>query len=173
MIRIEEQYTNNRRKNHVITIYNDNPSPKSYASYILLTQELYNREEPDYMEWINFRQSFLENKLKETGNLVCEFCGKSHLEIGHSERNKLKYNNKNKNLATIDHLLAKSKYPQFSMSKWNMAVSCRECNKEKGDLLMEEWIEKKPQIDWYSFFENHQEVVKQVPSLQKYGYYYS
>jgi len=111
---------------------------------------------------------YLERKIEKQGDLVCEFCGKEHLEIGQILPSKLRLNNKNKNLATIDHLLAKSKYPLLEYKEYNFAVSCKVCNRNKGDLLLEEWIELNPQIDWYSFFENHQEILEYVPSLNKY-----
>jgi len=149
---------------HNINIFNENPNSKTYASYVLLKRHLADLEEPPYMEWLRIRHSFLEKQEE----LVCEFCGKPHLEIGEIEISKLPLNNMNQNQATIDHLLAKSKYPQFKFSEFNFIISCKKCNNKKGNLLLEEWVEQNPQIDWYSFFEKHQEILKYVPKLNKY-----
>jgi 5-methylcytosine-specific restriction endonuclease McrA len=166
MIIIDERI--NKTVKNRITISNDNPSPKTYASYVLLKQSLFDISEPPYMIWLNVREKFLTKKLKEEGELVCEFCGKRHMEIGYTKPSELDRNNYNDNQATIDHLLAKSNYPHFEFEEFNFAISCKKCNSKKSNLSLEEWIEKNPQSDWYSFFDKHQEVLKYVPSLNKY-----
>ena len=39
-------------------------------------------------------------------------------------------------VSTLDHYLAKSKYPVFAITPYNLVASCFECNKKKLDLII-------------------------------------
>ena len=42
-------------------------------------------------------------------------------------------------LATIDHILPKSKYLGFAMKKCNMLIMCQSCNSAKNNQEFEDW----------------------------------
>lgn len=135
------------KQNHVI--YNDeNPIPESLASAILLKEELIKQDEThiekerDYKKWLEFREEYLKEVLDEKGDLVCAYCNKPHLEIGGRSKKELALNNKNPNLATIDHIHALSK-GGARYDKKNLCVSCRDCNKDKADKPAETFVPKK------------------------------
>jgi len=87
--------------------------------------------EDSFWTWLKFRDEYLKKILKQKGDLVCSYCGKPHLEVGGLTPQELIQNNKNPNLATIDHITALAnggaKYDET-----NLTVSCKNCNKNKG-----------------------------------------
>lgn len=129
-----------KSKNNII-ILEDNPCVSSRASYELLKEYYYNLDEDyfdDYQElqkWLEFREEFLIEQKEINGDLVCKYCGKPHLEIGGRSRKDMSLNNKNPNLATVDHVFPLSKGgPKYDKS--NLVVSCKKCNQNKADKII-------------------------------------
>lgn len=132
--------------NHII--FNDNDvSPKSMASLLLLNEALreldidYMRKKYELENYLIERHRYLNNIKKETGDLVCHYCGKSHLDIGYIEQEFLYLNNKNKNLATIDHVVPASTGIDILDTK-NWVVACKKCNSRKGNSSYEDFVER-------------------------------
>lgn len=114
------------------------PNPKSLAAGILLREEL-RVQDQDYIDridsldtWLEFREQYLKKILEAEGTLTCKYCGHTNLEIGGRSPKDLIQNNKNKNLATIDHILALANGGEKYDEK-NMCVSCKKCNRKKSD----------------------------------------
>lgn len=128
-------------------ISTDEPNVKSLASLLLLN-DYYSKLDVDYVEktqeldkYLGLRHEFLFKHFMEHGNLICHYCGKSHLEIGFREIENAHLNSKNKNLATIDHKIPRSKCGNI-LDTDNWLVSCVSCNKKKRDLEYDEFIKK-------------------------------
>jgi 5-methylcytosine-specific restriction endonuclease McrA len=130
--------------NHYILDITGAPNSKSYAAAVLLKNDLM-IQDVDYIEkednlniWLEFREVYLNKILQKDGDLVCVYCGKPHLEVGGRTPKDLILNNKNPNLATIDHIHALSdggaKYDEK-----NMCVACKKCNRKKGNKPVEEF----------------------------------
>lgn len=118
---------------------------KSPAALILLNEFL-KKQDVDYIEkrnelqkYLNKRFSFLLKTKIITGDLVCSYCGKNHLEIGYKNIDLAYLNNKNHNLATIDHIIPRSKNLVDYLDETNWCVSCEKCNKKKGSKLVDEF----------------------------------
>jgi len=134
--------------NHLI--YNDdNVSIKSQAALILLNDYLKEMDE-DYLkgmyeiqEYLNRRFIFLLKEKRRTGDLVCHYCGKIHLEVGYRLINQSALNNKNKMLATVDHVIPMSSGKVNLLDEKNWVVSCKKCNSRKGSKSYEEFKFKK------------------------------
>lgn len=125
----------------------DEPNGKSFASLLLLN-DYYSKLDDDYVEktnaldqYLELRHEFLFNHFMTHGNLTCHYCGKSHLEIGFREIEKAHLNLKNKNLATIDHKIPRSRCGNI-LDTANWLVSCVKCNKKKRDLDYDKFINK-------------------------------
>jgi 5-methylcytosine-specific restriction endonuclease McrA len=124
----------------------DTPHQKSLAAGLLLKNELM-LQDVDYLEndlwvWLEFREQYLKEQLELHGDLVCAYCGKPHLEIGGRTPQDLILNNKNPNLATIDHIVALANGGEKYYEK-NLCVSCRECNQKKGTKPLYIFLENK------------------------------
>lgn len=75
---------------------------------------------------LTFNTKFLENMQEKHGELHCEYCGKRHLRI-------YKWNEKqNADIATADHFLPKTDWPDLKFVISNLRVCCRKCNTKKG-----------------------------------------
>ena len=77
--------------------------------------------------------NFLKKLEDEHGELWCEYCGKEKLivypwDVKH-DRSKM---------ATVDHFLPKSKYPDLANEETNFIVACSNCNENKKDDIWEE-----------------------------------
>ena len=77
----------------------------------------------------------------ENGDLVCEYCGKSHLEVGHRLLKDCHLDNKNPNLATINHKVPRILNLIDPLDENNWAVACKKCNREKGIKSVEKFQE--------------------------------
>jgi len=91
----------------------DDADIKSRAAYVLLCNKLHYQDEgylsrtEHLWQWLDTREVFLTRRQKENnGNLVCDYCGKGHLDVGGKKPEDLRANNVNKNLATVDHIQA-------------------------------------------------------------------
>ena len=112
------------------------PHIKSLGAAILLREEL-RLQDVDFLAdgglamWLEFREIYLKKVLAKEGDLVCVYCGKPHLEIGGRTPAELQLNNKNKNLATIDHIIPLSSEGE-KYNEDNLCVACKKCNGKKG-----------------------------------------
>jgi len=122
---------------------------KSRAAYLLLKSKLTYLDE-DYIseldslwKWLDFREEFLlEQQAEMGGNLQCHYCPKDNLEIGGKRPEDLHKNNKNKNLATVDHIHAVSEGGN-KYDKKNMVVACKKCNGKKGSKSYEQFVNER------------------------------
>jgi 5-methylcytosine-specific restriction endonuclease McrA len=132
-------------------------SPKSYASYILLKNDLIERSN-DYVYYdihnngrlykvltknykrINFSRKFLTYMQEKLGVLECIYCGKNNLkiELGPRVRTNIK--------ASIDHIIPVSKNGSLFDIE-NIVCACQICNQRKGNKLLEKYIDEKKLID--------------------------
>ena len=120
---------------------------KSYDALILLNDYLreldvdYMKSKWELQEYLNRRHLYLKKIKKQTGDLVCHYCGKNHLEIGHRDANLAYLNNKNKMLATIDHVIPVSSGINV-LDENNWVVACKKCNSRKGSMNYDDFINK-------------------------------
>ena len=84
-------------------------------------------------ERLLLHHAFLKKIEDSEGNLWCEYCGKSEL-IAYTWDEK----HDRKKMATVDHFLPKSKYPDLANEETNFIVACSTCNETKKDDLWEE-----------------------------------
>jgi 5-methylcytosine-specific restriction endonuclease McrA len=83
-------------------------------------------------EQLVFNYEFLKEVEEEKGSLHCEYCGKRPLRV-------YRWDEKiGKDVATADHFLPKSQYPELAKDKTNLVVSCSSCNSNKGDKIIKE-----------------------------------
>lgn len=128
-------------------ILSDHPNVKSLANLLLLN-DYYSKLDVDYVEktqtldrYLELRHEFLFNHFMKHADLICHYCGKSHLEIGFREIENAHLNLKNKNLATIDHKIPRNKCSNI-LDTDNWLVSCVKCNNKKQDLDYVEFVKK-------------------------------
>lgn len=127
-----------------IVVDENNVDIQSYAALVLLNEDLKSQEEDETSEvqiYLNKRYNYLSNILLENGDLVCEYCGKKHLDIGHRLMRDSYLDNKNKNLATIDHKVARALKLIDPLDETNWCVACKRCNLKKGTKTVEEFVE--------------------------------
>lgn len=130
-------------------LYQRTPHPNSLAGYLLLKSHLFAQTgkripgiPDDVADWLFLRDEWLNEELEKHGDLVCHYCGKPHLEIGGlANFEELRANNKNNNLATIDHKKAKATHPELIYEKSNFIVSCKRCNRRKDQMSYEDFME--------------------------------
>ena len=131
---------------HIILVVKDTPHRQSMAAGLLLKNEL-TLQDVDYLEddvhmWLEFRERYLMKQLQLNGDLTCTYCEKPHLEIGGRTPQDLILNNRNPNLATVDHIVALANGGE-RYDEENLCVSCKECNKNKGTKSLEEFLKNK------------------------------
>jgi len=148
MIIIKKSSGSGRTVQRQIVYCDKTASVKSRAAYVLLRDKLLMQDE-DFIEncknlwdWLDIREVYLKRIQKENnGNLRCDYCGREYLDIGGKRPQDLEVNNKNKNLATVDHIIAKvdggDKYNED-----NMCVACKKCNGKKGKLTLENFLDR-------------------------------
>lgn len=150
MIVFSRKTRNGGTKINDIIYHEFDASIKSRAAYVLLSEKLHAQDE-DFLAktdslwvWLDAREVYLKKRQeKNNGNLVCDYCGKEHLEIGGKRPQDLIKNNKNKNLATIDHIHPLSDEGE-KFNEENMCVSCKTCNKKKGKISLEDFLASLP-----------------------------
>ena len=146
-------------KTKTVHLINDNPSNKSLASLILLNNFYYELENEEPIEYsyknrkkffsnnaslqiyFNFKKNFLENILSSKKDLVCKYCGKTHLQIGYTTLKDSHLNDKIKNLATIDHVVPLSTGGEL-LDENNCVVACKQCNRKKGSKSKKEFLKE-------------------------------
>ncbi len=126
----------------VDSVYFTVDKPNTYASYILLKDYYWERDEDNAksianrMRMIGFSRTYLTQVKETTGDLCCSYCPKTNLII---EMEGMKVPNGIK--ATIDHIVPISKGgPLFDLN--NIAVACGKCNHKKDNLTLEEFLKK-------------------------------
>lgn len=108
----------------------DDVHVSSYANLVLLNK-LYSTMENS--RWAKERQDFLLNELNSKGSLKCHYCLKDGLKISSKKRYEQ---------ATVDHVIAKSLGgDQFSHT--NFVVCCDSCNRRKGTMSPQEFVNSK------------------------------
>jgi 5-methylcytosine-specific restriction endonuclease McrA len=124
------------------TVYLDHPCSNSYASLVLLQDDLlkqdadYLANQYDRMELVRLSRAFLNNVLEEHGDLQCTYCRKSDLII-EEEGMKVQASR----MATIDHVVPISEGADpFDTS--NLVVACRICNGKKSNLTLSVFLHR-------------------------------
>lgn len=143
-ILINSSNSGSTKQYHIID--ENNVDIQSYAALILLNDDLKSQEDEENSEvqiYLNKRYDFLSNKLLEFGVLTCEYCGKTHLDIGHRSMKDSYLDNKNKNLATIDHRVPRVLKLIDPLDETNWSVACKRCNLKKGTKTVEEFMKNK------------------------------
>lgn len=115
----------------MIDVVYGNPTPGTYGDYFLLKD--YYRKHEDINEWrtrVLFSIKYLRTELYRTGNLICAYCGKEHLQIETPTGITVPKNIK----ATIDHFIPISQYGDI-LDKNNIVVSCAKCNSKKESKI--------------------------------------
>lgn len=112
MLKIQTKSSNSgSTKQYHIIIDENNVDIKSYAALVLLNEDLkyqdeeYQDKTSDIQIYLDKRYYYLSSKLIESGDLVCEYCGEKHLEVGHRLLKDSYLDCKNPKLATIDHIV--------------------------------------------------------------------
>ena len=142
---------NKKEKKKIIqqVIFEAEPNIKSRAAYLLLKEKYTDESDFDEKEkleeYLDFRNNFLDKKLKEDGKLICAYCHRDDLEKG--GRHSHSQNNKNKKLATIDHVIPVSKGGE-KLDENNCVVSCKSCNNRKGDSLEISVLNEQNHLIW-------------------------
>ncbi len=77
-----------------------------------------------------YNTKFLQHVLKEHGELHCEYCGEENLRLYHWKHDKIKSHH---DMATVDHFLPKSEFPELAKDYDNLKVCCYKCNQDKKD----------------------------------------
>ena len=124
------------------SIYFEINTPKTYASYLLLTDSLRMQDEDflnkfgEKMKRIQFSRDLLTNKKEEFGKLTCEYCNATDLII---ELEGMKVSPVV--MATIDHVIPISKGGAIYDVK-NLVVACGDCNHRKSNKDLETFLYK-------------------------------
>ena len=125
-------------------IYCEDVSIKSQSSLILLNDYLRERDEDflrleyELQEYLNKRYLFLIREKRKTGDLICHYCNRVHLQAGYRYANMAHLNNINPDLATIDHVIPVSSGIDV-LDESNWVVSCKKCNGKKGSMKYEDF----------------------------------
>jgi hypothetical protein len=140
VIPIGKGHEGSKKIRYVHKIYPDDPHIQSYASYVLLANDLL-LQDTDYLlsDWrirVDFSRAYLHKVLKRDGDLCCHYCAASGLII---EEEGMSITASKK--ATIDHLTPVSKGGD-RFAEANIVVACERCNTKKADLTVEEFIKK-------------------------------
>lgn len=115
------------------------PSIKSYASLILLQNELRQSDVENNKDWkirVLFSRNYLHRVLEREKDLICTYCGKNHLKI---EEENMFVPQRIK--ATIDHVLPVSLGGEIYNEK-NLVVACGICNSKKSNMLLKDFLNR-------------------------------
>ena len=82
-----------------------------------------------------FNTKFIQHMIKTHGELHCEYCGKPNLRLYHWKSDEVK---DHRDMATADHFLPKSIYPELAKDYTNLKVCCDQCNQDKKDDIWDE-----------------------------------
>lgn len=81
-----------------------------------------------YKLWLKIRDTWMieQQEICKSKLLKCAICGKDGLDP---------FTEKLGDLATIDHILPVSKYPDLWREPTNFQVACNKCNNKKGNKV--------------------------------------
>jgi 5-methylcytosine-specific restriction endonuclease McrA len=126
-----------RKSYHLIK--ENNPHIQSYASYILLKNDLFRKDVrynyPQWRLWLTFRNRYLKRQRRINGVLECKYCGESPLEANTNNPRKRYVD------ATIDHIVPRSKGGR-EYNEDNLCVCCIKCNSKKADMSLEDFVKR-------------------------------
>lgn len=100
-------------------VYVEDPHSQSMAALVFLVKKL---AVASSKQWITFRVEFLS----QFETLECHYCGRKNLLIVTDDRERL---------ATVDHVVPKSK-GGAEYDPENLVVACVSCNNNKKDKLL-------------------------------------
>jgi 5-methylcytosine-specific restriction endonuclease McrA len=107
------------------------PHVKSLGSLVKLSRYYMSLPECSsaisWKKWVKLRGYFL-SKQKRKGLLFCWYCGKGDLVSRNNRHNSL----------TIDHMVPVCR--GGTHDEENLAVCCGHCNKDKGEMLLDDFI---------------------------------
>ena len=89
---------------------------------------------PERWDRLKLHYNFLKKVEDEHGTLWCEYCGLEGLVVYPWNKPPNR-----SDMATVDHFLPKSKYPDLANEETNFIVACSKCNESKKDDL---WTEE-------------------------------
>ena len=92
----------------------------------------YHPNNKDRWKRLVFHFDFLKKVEEEEGKLWCEYCGKNELVVYSWDQKPNR-----KDMATVDHFLPRSKYPDLTSEETNFIVACSTCNEKKKDDIWE------------------------------------
>jgi 5-methylcytosine-specific restriction endonuclease McrA len=101
-----------------------------FASLILLNKHYKKCDSdtriPKWKQWLKIRDEWIKLQEEKYGKnkLVCAICNRKNLHGFTKDKNKL---------ATIDHILPKSEFPELWNVPSNFQISCYHCNMKKGN----------------------------------------
>ena len=121
------------------------PHIKSLASLVSINKYYHELEKEEFLGiYLKKRRKFLFTKKGlNDGNLVCEYCGKEHLDVGLNDVTSKKnrsINSWNKNLATIDNFFPVNGHNKLFWNTDNWVVACKKCNNKKADKDPFKWM---------------------------------
>ena len=125
----------------VETIVLGETTPGTPGDYQLLKQSYNtdinkkpNKKNSNFKQLI-FNTKFIQHMEKKHGELHCEYCGKPNLRLYHWKHDKVK---NREDMATVDHFLPKSLYPELAQEYNNLKICCYSCNQKKKDDIWSE-----------------------------------
>lgn len=117
-----------------------------YADYLLLKNgykngDNFKKPKNNGFKQMLFNTKFLQHISLTHGELHCEYCGLENLRLYHWKFDKIK--NKS-DMATVDHFLPKSQFPELARDFNNLKVCCYKCNQDKKDDIWDKTTLKYP-----------------------------
>lgn len=123
--------THNRAKQKLYHIVYGTPTAGSYGDYLLLKDYYWKRDKTqDWRHKVFFNIKFLRSQKEIYGDLVCAYCGKTHLEIETPNDKKVPHSK----MATVDHFVPTSQGGD-EYNTDNFVVACGKCNGKKGSNI--------------------------------------
>lgn len=146
MIKILKKLSGANKISVSVTV-NEDASPGTWGNLQLLNDYYRSLDDgwmsTDRYKQLEFNTAFLEETLKEFGELHCEYCGKPHLKIYKPKEKQ------GRDVATTDHVLPQFTHPHLAMDKTNLRVCCQKCNTKKGH---EVWDKSRLKFPYIRFF---------------------
>lgn len=111
----------------------EQPIVQSRAALILLKRKLFKTcAYYGYQGWLRFRAETLTQWEKERGFLECFYCKKKPLIVECYDKDPM--------MATLDHVIPRSRYSGSKFDLKNLVVACSNCNRKKKDKTVEEFL---------------------------------
>jgi len=151
-------------------------------SYLMFLHDIGNKILDREIQHVNFKidksnnsskrikpeKSILE-KVWQRDNYTCVYCAKSLL---HPDLIKAKLQEAddpqqlNEHLASYDHHLPASKYPQLNLEERNLYAVCQQCNKAKSDSLASKTWEPQIKNSWQGITEKNPKTIAGIEFYQ-------